>query len=58
MTRSPERNTTYLRKRSLNPTEQSTEEQMPFVIDQLVARSPEPVPEAGAAEASSVSVRR
>jgi ubiquinone biosynthesis protein len=46
VTRSAERITAYLRKRSLIPNEQSTEELMRFVIDQLVARSPVPVPEA------------
>jgi ubiquinone biosynthesis protein len=46
VTRSAERITAYLRKRSLIPNEQSTEELMRFVIDQLVQRSPVPVPEA------------
>ena len=46
VTRSAERITTYLRKRSLIPNEQSTEELMRFVMDQLVQRSPVPVPEA------------
>ncbi len=35
VTRSAERITTYLRKRSLIPNEQSTEELMRFVVDQL-----------------------
>jgi predicted unusual protein kinase regulating ubiquinone biosynthesis (AarF/ABC1/UbiB family) len=46
VTRSAERITAYLRKRNLIPNEQSTEELMRFVIDQLVQRSPVPVPEA------------
>jgi len=46
VTRSAERITVYLRKRGMIPNEQSTEELMRFVIDQLVQRSPVPVPEA------------
>jgi ubiquinone biosynthesis protein len=50
ITRSAERITDYLRSRRLIPNEQSTEELMRFVIDQLVQRSPVPVPEALVAE--------
>jgi predicted unusual protein kinase regulating ubiquinone biosynthesis (AarF/ABC1/UbiB family) len=46
ITRSAERITAYLRKRRLIPNEQSTEDLMRFVLDQLVQRSPVPVPEA------------
>ncbi|MGH8481161.1 MAG: AarF/UbiB family protein, partial [Nevskiaceae bacterium] len=46
VTRSTERITAYLRARSLIPNEQSTEELLRFVVDQLVQRSPVPVPEA------------
>ncbi|MGH8442438.1 MAG: AarF/UbiB family protein [Nevskiaceae bacterium] len=46
VTRSAERVTGYLRKRGMIPNEQSTEELIRFVIDQLVQRSPVPVPEA------------
>jgi ubiquinone biosynthesis protein len=46
VTRSAEAITAYLRSRRLIPNEQSTEELMRFVIDQLVQRSPVPVPEA------------
>ena len=46
ITRSAEAITGYLRERRLIPDEQSTEDLMRFVIDQLVQRSPVPVPEA------------
>jgi ubiquinone biosynthesis protein len=46
VTRSTERITSYLRKRSLIPNEQSTEELLRYVVDQMVQRSPVPVPEA------------
>jgi ubiquinone biosynthesis protein len=46
VTRSAERVTEYLRARRLIPNEQSTEELLRFVVDQLVQRSPVPVPEA------------
>jgi ubiquinone biosynthesis protein len=46
VTRSAERITEYLRTRRLIPDEQSTEELMRFVIDQLVQRSPVAVPQA------------
>jgi ubiquinone biosynthesis protein len=46
VTRSAERITAYLRARRMIPDEQSTEELIRFVIDQLVQRSPVPVPEA------------
>jgi predicted unusual protein kinase regulating ubiquinone biosynthesis (AarF/ABC1/UbiB family) len=44
--RSTERITQLLRKRRLIPDEQSTEELIRFVVEQVVARSPVPVPEA------------
>ncbi|HEY0975541.1 MAG TPA: AarF/ABC1/UbiB kinase family protein [Solimonas sp.] len=43
--RQTERLTGYLRKRRLIPNEQSTEDLIRFVIEQIVARSPVPVPE-------------
>jgi ubiquinone biosynthesis protein len=46
ITRSAERITAYLRQRRLIPDEQSTEELMRFVIDQLAQRSPVAVPQA------------
>ena len=46
ITRSAEAITAFLRQRRLIPDEQSTEDLMRFVIDQLVQRSPVPVPEA------------
>jgi ubiquinone biosynthesis protein len=46
ITRSAERITHYLRGKRLIPNEQSTEELIRFVVDQLVSRSPVPVPEA------------
>ena len=46
VTRSAERITDYLRQRRLIPDEQSTEDLMRFVIDQLVQRSPVAVPPA------------
>lgn len=44
--RSTERITALLRKRRLIPDEQSTEDLIRFVVEQVVARSPVPVPEA------------
>ncbi|SFF32837.1 Predicted unusual protein kinase regulating ubiquinone biosynthesis, AarF/ABC1/UbiB family [Fontimonas thermophila] len=44
--RQTERLTAYLRSRRLIPNEQSTEELIRFVVEQLVARSPVPVPDA------------
>lgn len=44
--RSTERITQLLRKRRLIPDEQSTEDLIRFVVEQVVARSPVPVPEA------------
>ncbi|MDB5973496.1 MAG: AarF/ABC1/UbiB kinase family protein [Nevskia sp.] len=44
--RSTERITQVLRKRRLIPDEQSTEDLIRFVVEQVVARSPVPVPEA------------
>lgn len=38
--------TTYLRKRKLIPNEQSTEELIRFLVEQTVARSPMPIPDA------------
>ena len=38
--------TSYLRKRRLIPNEQSTEELIRFVVEQVVARSPMPIPDA------------
>jgi ubiquinone biosynthesis protein len=38
--------TAFLRKRRLIPNEQSTEELMRFLIEQMVARSPMPIPDA------------
>lgn len=46
VTRSAEAVTAYLRARRLIPDERSTEDLMRFVIDQLVQRSPVPVPDA------------
>jgi predicted unusual protein kinase regulating ubiquinone biosynthesis (AarF/ABC1/UbiB family) len=46
VTRSAERVTQYLRARKLIPNEQSTEELIRFVVEQLVQRSPVPVPDA------------
>lgn len=46
ITRSAERITAYLRRRRLIPNEQSTEELIRFVVDQLVQRSPVTVPDA------------
>ncbi len=46
VTRSTERITDYLRTRSLIPNEQSTEQLIRYVVDQMVQRSPVPVPEA------------
>jgi ubiquinone biosynthesis protein len=43
--RSTEKLTRYLRRRKLIPNEQSTEELIRFVIEQLTARSPVPVPQ-------------
>jgi ubiquinone biosynthesis protein len=43
--RSTERITQILRKRRLIPDEQSTEDLIRFVVEQVVARSPVPVPE-------------
>lgn len=42
--RSTERLTQYLRKKRLIPNEESTEELIRFVVDQLIQRSPVPVP--------------
>jgi ubiquinone biosynthesis protein len=44
--RQTERLTKYLRKKRLIPDEQSTEDLIRFVVEQLVARSPVPVPDA------------
>ncbi|MGJ8671261.1 MAG: hypothetical protein ACSHXK_17385, partial [Oceanococcus sp.] len=41
-----ERVTGYLRKRRLIPNEQSTEDLIRFVVDQMVQRSPVPIPDA------------
>ena len=41
-----ERVTAYLRRRRLIPNEQSTEELIRFMVEQVVARSPMPVPDA------------
>lgn len=38
--------TSYLRKRRLIPNEQSTEELIRFIVEQVVARSPMPIPDA------------
>ena len=46
ITRSTERITRYLRAKKLIPNEQSTEELIRFVVDQLIQRSPVPVPQA------------
>ncbi len=46
VTQSTERITRYLRHKRLIPNEQSTEELIRFVVDQLIQRSPVPVPEA------------
>ena len=45
-TRSLERITDHLRTRRLIPDEQSTEDLIRFVVDQLLQRSPVPVPQA------------
>jgi predicted unusual protein kinase regulating ubiquinone biosynthesis (AarF/ABC1/UbiB family) len=45
ITRSAERITDYLRQRRLIPNEQSTEELIRFVIDQLAQRSPVAIPD-------------
>lgn len=45
ITRSAERITHYLRRRKLIPNEQSTEELIRFVIDQLAQRSPVVIPD-------------
>ncbi|MGH8630539.1 MAG: AarF/UbiB family protein, partial [Burkholderiales bacterium] len=44
--RQTERLTAYLRSKRLIPNEQSTEELIRFVVEQITARSPVPVPEA------------
>ncbi|HSW13328.1 MAG TPA: AarF/ABC1/UbiB kinase family protein [Solimonas sp.] len=44
--RQSERLTSYLRRRHLIPNEQSTEELIRFVVEQITARSPVPVPDA------------
>jgi len=44
--RHTERLTSYLRRRHLIPNEQSTEELIRFVVEQVTARSPVPVPDA------------
>ncbi|HVT35785.1 MAG TPA: AarF/ABC1/UbiB kinase family protein, partial [Nevskiaceae bacterium] len=44
--RSTERITAYLRKKRLIPNEHSTEELIRFMVEQIVARSPVPVPDA------------
>ena len=44
--RSTERITRYLRKKRLIPNEHSTEELIRFMVEQIVARSPVPVPDA------------
>ncbi len=46
VTRSTEQITAYLRSRRLIPNEQSTEDLIRFVVEQLVQRSPVPVPDA------------
>jgi ubiquinone biosynthesis protein len=43
--RSTEKLTRYLRRRKLIPNEQSTEELIRFVVEQITARSPVPVPQ-------------
>jgi len=45
VTRSAEKITRYLRSKRLIPNEQSTEELIRFVVDQLIQRSPVPVPQ-------------
>ncbi len=45
LTHQTERVTRYLRKRRLIPNEQSTEDLIRFIVDQIVARSPVPIPE-------------
>ncbi|WP_420426570.1 AarF/UbiB family protein [Algiphilus sp.] len=45
-TRSIERITDYLRARKMIPDEQSTEDLIRFVVDQMLQRSPVPVPQA------------
>ena len=45
LTRQSERITGFLRQRRLIPNEQSTEDLIRFVVDQLVARSPVEIPE-------------
>ena len=44
--RSTERLTKYLRRKKLIPNEQSTEDLIRFIVEQTVARSPVPVPQA------------
>ena len=44
--RSTERLTRYLRRKKLIPNEQSTEDLIRFVVEQITARSPVPVPQA------------
>lgn len=44
--RSTEKLTQYLRRKKLIPNEQSTEDLIRFVVEQLTARSPVPVPQA------------
>lgn len=46
LTHQSERATSYLRKRRLIPNEQSTEELIRFIVDQMVQRSPVPIPDA------------
>jgi ubiquinone biosynthesis protein len=46
VTRSTQRVTEYLRGRRLIPNEQSTEELIRYVVDQMLQRSPVPVPQA------------
>lgn len=46
LTGTAEKVTGYLRSRRMIPNEQSTEDLMRFVVDQLVQRSPVPIPEA------------
>jgi predicted unusual protein kinase regulating ubiquinone biosynthesis (AarF/ABC1/UbiB family) len=46
VTRSAERITQFLRSKKLIPNEQSTEELIRFVVDQMIQRSPVPVPQA------------
>lgn len=46
LTRQTERVTGYLRRHRLIPNEQSTEDLIRFVVDQVVQRSPVPIPDA------------